>query len=176
MAKLPCSAKSYALPHLQEAKGYIVAITSGMSQLRIPTLSNYAISKMAVNRLVEFVALGAPFEHIKRRNLSACRIPRGQDILATSWDYQDDRECPRARAAHPRHPRATRGAITSSHGWQGRLVARKVRIDCHQICVRPSDVRARYISANWDIEELERDWKDKILAQRSFVAKMDMPT
>jgi len=133
----------YALPHLQEAKGYIVAITSGMSQLRIPTLSNYAISKMAVNRLVEFVALEYP--EVKTFSLHPGTIRTTVNAHAPELPTPDTPALPAALLLH-----LTAGKVDWLHG--------------------------RYISANWDIEELERDWKDKILAQRSFVAKMDMPT
>ncbi len=33
----------------------------------------------------------------------------------------------------------------------------------------------RYISATWDLGEVERDWKEKIIAQNSFVSKLSIP-
>jgi hypothetical protein len=43
---------------LEKTQGYIVAITSLGAQLRIPGGSDGCITKHAVNRLVEFIALG----------------------------------------------------------------------------------------------------------------------
>jgi NAD(P)-dependent dehydrogenase (short-subunit alcohol dehydrogenase family) len=43
---------------LEKTQGYIVAITSLGAQLRVPGGSDGCITKHAVNRLVEFIALG----------------------------------------------------------------------------------------------------------------------
>ena len=55
---LKTTAFSVALPALEMTQGYIIAITSLGGQLRVPGGSDGCISKHAVNRLVEFVALG----------------------------------------------------------------------------------------------------------------------
>jgi hypothetical protein len=34
---------------------------------------------------------------------------------------------------------------------------------------------ARYYSANWDITEAERDWKDAIVEQGALVNKLSLP-
>ncbi|KAI0267850.1 NAD-P-binding protein [Gloeopeniophorella convolvens] len=49
-----------ALPSLQKTNGYIFAISSVGAQLRHPRASDYSISKFAVNRLVEYIALEYP--------------------------------------------------------------------------------------------------------------------
>jgi hypothetical protein len=33
----------------------------------------------------------------------------------------------------------------------------------------------RYISAEWDLHEVERDWKEKIIAQDGLVSKLSIP-
>jgi hypothetical protein len=33
----------------------------------------------------------------------------------------------------------------------------------------------RYVSATWDLGEVERDWKEKIIAQNSLVSKLSIP-
>ena len=33
----------------------------------------------------------------------------------------------------------------------------------------------RYVSAQWDLGEVERDWKEKIIAQNSLVSKLSIP-
>ena len=49
---------SAAVAHLENTQGYIVVISSTGAQLRVPGTSDSCISKFAVNRLVEFIALG----------------------------------------------------------------------------------------------------------------------
>jgi NAD(P)-dependent dehydrogenase (short-subunit alcohol dehydrogenase family) len=49
---------SAAVLALEKTQGYIVVISSGGAQLRIPGGSDPCISKFAVNRLVEYVVLG----------------------------------------------------------------------------------------------------------------------
>lgn len=33
----------------------------------------------------------------------------------------------------------------------------------------------RFVSSTWDLGEVERDWKEKIIAQRSLVSKLSIP-
>ena len=33
----------------------------------------------------------------------------------------------------------------------------------------------RYVSATWDLGEVERDWKEKIVAQNGLVNKLSIP-
>jgi NAD(P)-dependent dehydrogenase (short-subunit alcohol dehydrogenase family) len=51
-------ASSAAIPDLEKTQGYIIAISSIGAQLRFPGGSDGCITKHAVNRLVEFIALG----------------------------------------------------------------------------------------------------------------------
>ena len=34
----------------------------------------------------------------------------------------------------------------------------------------------RYVSATWDLGEVEREWKEKIIAQNGLVNKLSIPT
>jgi short-subunit dehydrogenase len=49
---------SSSIPELQKTKGHVVIISSGAAQVRIPNMSEYCISKHAINRFVEFIAIG----------------------------------------------------------------------------------------------------------------------
>jgi hypothetical protein len=49
---------SPSVPALQASKGYFIVVSSVGAQLRVPGASDYCISKHAVNRLVEFIAVG----------------------------------------------------------------------------------------------------------------------
>jgi len=33
----------------------------------------------------------------------------------------------------------------------------------------------RFVSSTWDLGEVERDWKEKIIAQNSLVSKLSIP-
>jgi len=33
----------------------------------------------------------------------------------------------------------------------------------------------RYVSADWDLGEVERDWKEKIMTQNCLVSKLSIP-
>jgi hypothetical protein len=33
----------------------------------------------------------------------------------------------------------------------------------------------RYVSAQWDLGEVERDWREKIIAQNCLVSKLSIP-
>ncbi|VDC07856.1 unnamed protein product [Peniophora sp. CBMAI 1063] len=46
-----------ALKHLKETNGYVVGVSSWSALLRQPSSSDYCISKLALNRFIEFVAL-----------------------------------------------------------------------------------------------------------------------
>lgn len=52
---------SYAVPELKKTKGAFITTTSHIALLRLRTASDYAISKFAVNRLIEFAVVGTSF-------------------------------------------------------------------------------------------------------------------
>jgi hypothetical protein len=37
-------------------------------------------------------------------------------------------------------------------------------------------LNGRFVSSTWDLGEVERDWKEKIVAQNSLVSKLSLPT
>ncbi|VDC05922.1 unnamed protein product [Peniophora sp. CBMAI 1063] len=49
-----------ALKHLEKSEGYVVVVSTMAAQLRIPTASDYGVSKHAIGRFVEYVALEHP--------------------------------------------------------------------------------------------------------------------
>ena len=40
---------------------------------------------------------------------------------------------------------------------------------------RADYLSGRYVSAQWDLGEIERDWKEKIIAQNGLVSKLSIP-
>ena len=72
-------------------------------------------------------------------------------------------------------PAATTLYLTSGRAdWlSGRFVDHYLRS-----CITITDAHAlpgRYYSANWDIGEVERDWKDAILKQDALVNRLSIP-
>ena len=49
---------SYSIPALKKSKGTFITTTSRIALLRVPSASDYAISKLAINRLIEFAIAG----------------------------------------------------------------------------------------------------------------------
>ena len=49
---------SFSIPELVKTNGHIVVLSSNAAQLRVPFASEYCISKHALHRLAEFVAMG----------------------------------------------------------------------------------------------------------------------
>ena len=49
---------SYSIPELKKSKGTFITTTSRIALLRVPSASDYAISKLAINRLIEFAIAG----------------------------------------------------------------------------------------------------------------------
>ncbi|KAI0055950.1 NAD-P-binding protein [Artomyces pyxidatus] len=50
----------FAIPHLRKSTGYVFVISSAAGHLRIPTGSDYGVSKHALDRLVEFITIEYP--------------------------------------------------------------------------------------------------------------------
>jgi hypothetical protein len=69
-------------------------------------------------------------------------------------------------------PAATMLYLTSGRAdWLSGRFVKGVKASGLLSCL-PSD---RYYSANWDIMEVERDWKDKIIEKGGLVSKLYIP-
>jgi hypothetical protein len=70
-------------------------------------------------------------------------------------------------------PAGTALYLTSGRAdWlSGRFVDHSLRVYIN--CARSH--ASRYYSANWDIAEVERDWKDAIVEQEGLVNKLSVP-
>ncbi|KAF8469860.1 NAD-P-binding protein [Russula ochroleuca] len=138
---------SAAVPALEKTQGYIVVISSSGAQLRFPGASDACISKLAVNRLVEFIVL----EHLSVRAFALAPGLLPTRIAAEAIPvYADGGGAPDAVAL----PAATMLYLTSG---------------------RADWLSGRYCSANWDMAEVERDWKDLIVQQGGLLNKLYIP-
>lgn len=139
---------SVAIPALEKTQGYIVAITSLGAQLRVPGGSDGCITKHAVNRLVEFIALEHP-------SIRVFALAPG--YLPTRIAYET-------------------GTINDSgeggSGFTLDTLALPASTMLHLTSGRLDWLSGRFYSANWDMAEVERDWKDLILQKGGLVNKL----
>ncbi|KAI0306851.1 NAD-P-binding protein [Multifurca ochricompacta] len=135
-----------SIPALEETNGYIGVVSSGVAQLRIPGSSDYAISKHTVGRLVEFIALEHPKLKVFALHPGAILT---QMVTETGSEFPDDLALDTVQL-----PAATMLSITSGRfNW----------------------LNGRYLSSNWDLGEVERDWKERIQAGNELVSKLSIP-
>ncbi|KAI0298255.1 NAD-P-binding protein [Russula brevipes] len=140
---------SAALPALESTQGYIIAISSLGAQVRFPGASDACISKHAINRLVEFVTLEHP--KIRAFALAPGMIPTR---LAADTGAGGDAGIESVAPDNVRLPAATMLYLTSG---------------------RADWLSGRFCSANWDMEEVERDWKDVIVQKGGLLNKLYIP-
>ncbi|KAI0034544.1 NAD-P-binding protein [Vararia minispora EC-137] len=134
-----------AMMHLQRAHGHIVAVSSIGAQLRGRFASDYSISKHALNRLVEFIA-EVEYPEIKIFSFHPGGV-RTELAISTRLEELfgvEFNDPPELAAA------ATLCLTSGRYDW----------------------LNGRYYSVDWDIEEVERDWKDKILEKELLVSKL----
>ncbi|KAI0313160.1 NAD-P-binding protein [Amylostereum chailletii] len=134
-----------SLVHLKKVNGYIVAISSLGAQYRNPLGSDYSTSKHALGRLVEFFHMEYP--EIKSFSLHPGSV-RTQLAVDGKLDPKIQLDDPPELAA------ATMLYLTSG---------------------RADWLSGRFVSSTWDLGEVERDWKTKIVEQGGLVSKLFIP-
>ncbi|TFY75013.1 hypothetical protein EWM64_g9001 [Hericium alpestre] len=131
-----------ALPHLSETKGYFIAIGSAAAQYLLPNGSAYILSKHALNRFVEFVALENP--SVKAMSVHPGAVMTALGMENPQFSHEDTAQLSAATVLY----------LTSGKAdW----------------------FSGRYVSANWDLGEVERDWKDKIIESQALVNRLAVP-
>ncbi|KAH9030658.1 NAD-P-binding protein [Lactarius pseudohatsudake] len=135
-----------SLSALEKTSGRIVVISSNAAQLRVPHGSDYAISKHAVNRLVEFIALEYPKLTVFALHPGGIKT---QMVAESGFAFPDD-----FPFDTPQLPAATMLYLTSGQvDW----------------------LNGKYLAATWDISEIERDWKEKVQAGSVLINKLAIP-
>ncbi|VDC05194.1 unnamed protein product [Peniophora sp. CBMAI 1063] len=134
-----------AAKHLRQTKGYFIAISSIVAQVRWPGSSDYQTSKHAVNRLVEFIA--QENADIKTFSLHpggvVTELAAATKLIEQGAPFPDPPEL---------------AASTMLYLCSGRA----------------DWLNGRYVDANWDLEQVEREWKEKILKNDLLVNKLDV--
>ncbi|KAI0265855.1 NAD-P-binding protein [Gloeopeniophorella convolvens] len=126
---------------LAESEGRIVVVSSAAAQIRQPGTSDYCVSKHAIGRLVEFIALGFLMHP------GLIRTQMTLEDAGVTWSESELFDTVQL-------PATTMLWLASGNAdW----------------------LNGRFISANWDLAELERDWKDKIVAGNELVSKLSIP-
>ncbi|KAE9390876.1 NAD-P-binding protein [Gymnopus androsaceus JB14] len=144
----------YVLPHLTKSKGYFIAVTGMAAQINIPFASAYTVSKVALNRFIEYAAIGKSCSYY---------------CYSLESDASNHTEHPEVKS-FSLHPGAikTEGSLGLESGMESFL------IDTLQLpaatALKLTDgsgrfdwLSGRFVSANWDLEEVERDWKKDIV-------------
>ncbi|KAJ3874884.1 NAD-P-binding protein [Lentinula edodes] len=134
----------YTLPHLDKTSGSFVAITSTASQVNARFASAYAVSKTALNRFVEYVTI----EHPTVKSFSMHPGTIKTDSVTTAIPYWE-----RIAIDTLELPAATVLRLTDGSG----------RFDW---------LSGKFVSANWDLEELERDWKEDIMNKGLLITRI----
>ncbi|KAH9173309.1 NAD-P-binding protein [Lactarius sanguifluus] len=135
-----------SLSALEKTGGRIVVISSNAAQLRIPHASDYATSKHALNRLVEFIALEYPKLTVFSLHPGVIKTQMTQEA---GVEYPDDFPLDTLQL-----PAATMLYLTSG------------RVDW---------LNGKYLAATWDIAEVEKDWKEKIQVGNVLINKLAIP-
>ncbi|KAI0065035.1 NAD-P-binding protein [Artomyces pyxidatus] len=131
----------FAIPELQKSEGKVVILSSVAAHLRIPTGSEYCVSKFALGRFAEFVALG----HIK-----VFTIHPGLIVTAL-----------KAESLVPLPDEDT--------------VALPAAVILYLTSGKADYLSGRFVSATWDLGEVERDWKEKIIRTNGLINKFSIP-
>ncbi|KZV64031.1 NAD-P-binding protein [Peniophora sp. CONT] len=134
------------LKHLKKVEGYFIAVTSIGAQFRSPNASDYQTSKHAINRLVELIAL----------------------------------ENSAVKGVFSIHP----GAVATEMAKTSGLAEKGIQfIDPPELaaatmlylCSGKADwLNGRYVDVNWDLGQVEREWKEKILSKDLLINKLDV--
>ncbi|KZV60411.1 NAD-P-binding protein [Peniophora sp. CONT] len=136
-----------ALKHLKKAEGYFIAVTSIGAQFRSPNCSDYQTSKHAINRLVELIAL----ENTAIRGVFSLN-PGAVDTLM-----------------------AKTSGLEEIKGVQFIDPPELAASTMLYLCSGKADwLNSRYVDVNWDLGQVELEWKEKILSKDLLINKLDV--
>ncbi|KAF8509410.1 NAD-P-binding protein, partial [Gautieria morchelliformis] len=135
----------FCLPHLDQSKGHFVIVTSLAAQVRIPFLSHYCVSKHAIVRFNEFIAMEHP-------DVKTFALHPGAIVTDMSREALSAPDCPTMSSILL--PAATLMRLTSG---------------------RDNYLSGKYVSSNWDLDEVEEKYKEKIMQEEALVSRLAIP-
>jgi len=138
----------YALPELAKTKGYFIFISSVAAQLRPPGASSYASGKHAVNRIAEFAALESGGDDVK--------------VFAI-------------------HPGGVKTALSKVGGPElAKVLNDDVQLPAwamvRLVQGKEDYLSGRYVSVNWDLDEVHDKWKDAIINEDALKNRLALPS
>ena len=137
----------------------MVLLASAAAQVRVPNSSEYCTSKHAILRFAEFITIGES-SHIRHERLPH-RFVEYPDIKVFSVDPGSVQTDMFDKFGGPIPPNSTAGLAASTIQY---VTSGKADY-----------LSGRFVSSTWDLGEVERDWKEKIIAQKSLVSKLSIP-
>ncbi|EJU05136.1 NADP-binding protein [Dacryopinax primogenitus] len=138
----------YTLSELTKTRGYFVFVSSIGAQIQFPGASSYQSSKHAINRIAEFAAMETATDDVK--------------VFAI-------------------HPGGVKTELSKSVGE----VLEKFLTDDIQLpawtmvrLVQGKDdyLSGRYVSVNWDLDEVHDQWKDTIINDDALKNRLALPS
>jgi NAD(P)-dependent dehydrogenase (short-subunit alcohol dehydrogenase family) len=136
----------FSLPHLIQSKGCVVTISSRAAQVRLPFASDYCVAKHALGRLVEQFYLEYP--EIRIFNL------------------------------HPGSPETEMG-LNTNHPIASDPPDESIELPgaamLYLTAGKADWLVGRFVSSNWDLGEIESQWKEKIIESNALISKLHIP-
>jgi hypothetical protein len=79
------------------------------------------------------------------------------------------------------HPGAVKTAMYVEFGGEGKIpptgtVGLAAATVLYLTAGKADYLSGRFVASTWDLGEVERDWKEKIVSQNSLVSKLSIPT
>ncbi|EJU05104.1 oxidoreductase [Dacryopinax primogenitus] len=136
----------FTLPELEKTKGYLMLLSSIGAQRRDIRTSGYASGKHAINRIAEFAAIESP--------------------SVTVFSV---------------HPGAVMTELAKSGGdFLAPLLIDDVQLPAwtmvRLVQGKEDYLSGRYISVNWDLDEVHDDWKNAILEDDALKNRLALPS
>lgn len=139
--------------------------------MRMPFASSYVLSKHAVNRLVEYIKTENPNVKTFSLNPGAIKTDMADNNPEAAPWLIDTLQLPAATAL-----RVTSGKEDWLNGKSVSFCRCLPSVSIAMICLLTVICgTSRYLSANWNLDEVEQKWKEKIIAEDALVNRLHVP-
>lgn len=138
----------YALPELAKTKGYFIFVSSVGAQVRRSGASSYQSGKHAINRIAEFAAMESAGDGVK--------------VFAI---HPGGVKTELSKAGGPELAKVLNDDVQLPAWAMVRLVQGK-----------EDYLSGRYVSVNWDLDEVYEKWKDAIINEDALKNRLALPS